>query len=199
MPKKKSVKKSAQEFLIALEEISNFSMEVSEHKLSKKSESWCYDLLIIRLYREFERFMLNCLVAAINNDTSILSQKRGFDFPKHLTDEVCEYIITGGGFFDFRGRDGLISTLKKFLPEEHYLLQAIKRDEYRRSLEKLSALRNFAAHESPPSKKAALKAVELEKIGSAGSYLKSNGGARFGMIVSDLECLASRISQHAPF
>ena len=99
MPRKKSAKKSAQEFKAAIKEIAEFSEEVFEKRVSAKHESWCYDLLILRLYREFERLMLNCIVAAINNDTSHLSKKKGFDFPKHLTDEVCEYIVVGDGYF----------------------------------------------------------------------------------------------------
>lgn len=31
----------------------------------------------------------------INDDTTTISEVSGVDFPKHLTDEVCEYLVLG--------------------------------------------------------------------------------------------------------
>jgi len=83
----------------------------------------------------------------------------GLDLPKHLTDEVCEFLIVGTGYFDFKGRDGLIQKLKAFLPAGNYLLDIIAAEQYREPIEKLCALRNYAAHGSSKSKKAALRAT----------------------------------------
>ena len=62
------------------------------------------------------------LKGAINNDTSTLSQTVNIEFPKSLSDAVCEFIVTGGGYFDFKGRDGLIKTLKDYVPSNHYIV-----------------------------------------------------------------------------
>ena len=99
--------------------------------------TWVHDYAIIRLYREFEDMILNCLVAAINSDTQQLAHATGFKFPKHLTDEVCEYIIVKDGYFDLRGRDGLIKTLKMYLAADHYLVTVVKNNAYRGALEKV--------------------------------------------------------------
>ena len=104
MPRKKSLKISAQKFMDAGVEIEEFLPDACDG-LSKKQQSWCYEYAVIRLYRNFENLMLECLVGALNNDTGTLTEKTGFKFPDHLTDEVCEYIVTGDGYFDFRGRD----------------------------------------------------------------------------------------------
>ena len=199
MPKKKSARNSAENFIKSLAEIADFSEEIYEADLSKLHESWCYEYAVIRLYRDFERLMLNCVVAAINNDTSLLSDKKGFNFPKHLTDEVCEYIVVGDGYFDFRGRSGLISLLKRYLPDDHYLVAIVKDSRYRDTLDQLTAFRNFAAHASKPSKDALLKATGLTKVGSAGSCLKANDGRRFGKLVEDLKKLAEKIKRDAPY
>ena len=61
---------------------------------------------------EFEQLMLFAIVCAINNDTKTISDSTGVEFPKHLTDEVCEYLVLGGRYFDFKGRDGLIRVKK---------------------------------------------------------------------------------------
>ena len=116
--------------------------------------------------------MLEALVAAINNDTSTITATVGRQFPKHLTDEVCEFLIVGNGYFDFKGRDGLISLLKHFVPATHYLVVDVKKDTYKIAIQRLTTLRNLAAHESAPARKAAREATGAERLGSAGAWLK---------------------------
>jgi hypothetical protein len=141
--------------------------------------------------------MLDCVVAGINNDTKTLSATTGIKFPKHLSDEVCEYIVVGDGYFDFKGRDGLIKTLRRFVPDAHFSVAAVKDARYKSSIEKLSPLRNFAAHSSTQAKVRALNAVNQKKIGSAGAWLKVQG--RFDKILADLRALASDLRKNAPF
>jgi hypothetical protein len=109
MPKKKSIKGSANEFKAETDKILAFL--TAPAGLGDEHVSWCHDLAIIRLYRAFESLMLDALVGALNNDASTLSTRTGFSFPKHLTNEVCRFLVTGRGYFDFKGRDGLIKAL----------------------------------------------------------------------------------------
>lgn len=196
MPRKKSVKKSAREFIVCANELQEFVTGPAQG-LSDQQNSWCHDYAVIRLYREFEQMMLAAIVGAINNNTETISSTTGVDFPKHLTDEVCEYLVLGGSYFDFKGRDGLIKTLKKFVPDSHYLINITKKEKYKQTLEQLSALRNYAAHESSKSKRAVLIAVGQERIGSAGSWLKVKG--RHASISDKLKELASEIENAAPY
>jgi hypothetical protein len=106
-------------------------------------------------------------------------------------------MITGTGYFDFKGRSGLIKTLKAFIPETHYLLVTVKKPIYKDALEKLSTLRNFAAHESSSSKRAALEATGQTKISTSGAWLKRKG--RFGAISASLKDLATEICNAAPY
>ena len=195
--KKKSGKVASESFVSKVEEIEEFLRQDNLSSLSEAHMTWAHDYAIIRLYREFEKMILNCLIAAINNDTEQLSKTTGIDFPKHLTDEVCEYIILRGGYFDFKGRAGLISKLKGYLPDDHYLVEIVKKLEYRNALERLSALRNYAAHDSVPSKKSALASIGLQKMGSSGAWLKKQG--RFEEIVVTLKHLANDVNQRAPY
>jgi hypothetical protein len=149
------------------------------------------------LYREFESLMLDCLIGAINNDSTTVSSTTGIEFPKHMTDEVCEYLITGTGYFDFKGRDGLIKTLKKFVPATHYLVGEVKRLKYKDALERLSALRNYAAHESAVSKRTAASAVGAQRMSSSGAWLKVQG--RITTIIDKLKELAEEIEAAAPY
>jgi len=196
MPRKKSVQHSAQHFRDAADEISTF-LDTACANQSDEHISWLYDYAIIRLYREFEALMLDALVGAVNNDTATISATVGVDFPQHLTDEVCEFLITGGGYFDFKGRAGLINKLKEFVPADHYLVTIVKKDAYKDSLEQLGALRNFSAHGSYQSKRAALKAIGGQKISSSGAWLKREG--RFQSIVAHLKNLATDLEGAAPY
>ena len=164
MPKKKSVRNTAAAFSAAVDEIKRF-VAATVSGATEKHASWVHDYAVIRLYREFEGLMLQALVGAINNDTETISARTEIKFPKHLTDEVCEFLIVGSGYFDFKGRDGLISLVKRFVPNDHYLLLLLKKDKYKKPLERLSALRNLAAHSSSSAKKRALLAVELKPYG----------------------------------
>jgi hypothetical protein len=196
MPRKKSVKHSAQLFRNAADDIANFLTKVSANQ-SDQHVSWLYNYGIIRLYRDFESMVRHALVGAINNNTATVSATTGIKFPEHLTDEVCEFLITGAGYFDFKGRDGLIKTLKKFVPDNHYLLTSVKKPVYTQALERLSALRNFAAHESAKSKRSALDAIGGQRIESSGAWLKCED--RFQTIVDRLKALATEIEHAAPY
>ena len=195
--RKKSGKKASEAFKKHVQEIEEFLDEENLSSFSDAHVTWAYDYAIIRLYREFEDMILNCLVAAINSDTQQLSKTTGIDFPKHITDDVCEFIIVGDGYFGFRGRDGLIKTLKGYLTDDHYLVTIVKKPAYKDALEKLSALRNFAAHDSKPSKKRALQTIGGQRLASSGAWLKKQN--RFRNISASLKRLADEVYQQAPY
>lgn len=196
MARKKSIKKAAEKFCESADNITQFVVSVSAGQTDAHITQ-IHDHAIIMLYKKFETLMLDCLVGAINNDSSTLSSTTGIKFPKHMTDEVCEYLITGTGYFDFKGRDGLIKTLKKFVPDTHYLITTVKKKEYKDTLDRLSALRNYAAHESAVSKKAAAAAVGATKMRASGAWLKVNG--RITEMIDRLKELADEIKTAAPY
>ena len=101
------------------------------------------------------------------------------------------------GYFDFRGRDGLIKQLKRYVPDDHYLVDIVKQKKYKDPLDRMVALRNFAAHASGVSRKRALKAVGKARLQSSGSWLKVRG--RFGKMCASLKALAAEIEQRAPY
>jgi hypothetical protein len=195
MPKKKSVKLAAGAFIDNVKEIRGF-FDGTEG-LNDDYKQWCADYAIIRLYLEFEILMLKALVGAINSDTETLFESTGVKFPKHLSEDVCTYLVTGTGYFDFKGREGLLKTIRKFVPKTHYLYKVIKSHTYKDALEKLTALRNFAAHRSEIAKKTARDVTKANKIGSAGAWLRV--GDRFETVLLSLTDLAKKIKKEAPY
>ena len=91
----------------------------------------------------------------------------------------------------------MIKVLKKYVPDDHYLLSIIRKAEYKSALEKLSSLRNFAAHDSIQSKNLALNVIKQKRIGTAGSWLKVQG--RYSEISSSLKALGLEIANTAPY
>lgn len=196
MSRKKSVRKAADSFKDEIEKVREFINAVSFTSSPETFQSWTHDFALIRLYRSFQVLMLEALVGAINNDTATLSNRLGITFPKHLTDEVCEYLITGGGYFDFKGYDGLCQTIKEFVPKNHYLLTIIPK--HKDVIQVLSGLRNFAAHDSTRARKAALAAAELERMSDPGSWLKRQSRMEL-RILTPLATLADEIRSAAPY
>lgn len=196
MARRKSIKKVAQDFQTDADNVKTFAAD-ARARLSAQQTTWVYEYAIIRLYRHFEDLILNALKGAINNDTSTLSAAVNIQFPSSLSDAVCEYIITGGGYFDFKGRDGLIKTLKSFVPGTHYLVDIVKKAKYKDAVERLSALRNYAAHDSEVSRTKARTAVGQDRIGPAGAWLKSQN--RLEDIANLLIELAEEIEAAAPY
>jgi hypothetical protein len=195
--RKMSIKLATRAFTTNVDDIVSFAQRgAAAAPLTEQDESWCYDLAVIRLYREFEDLMLSCLVALINNDTTTFSQLKKRTFPKHMNVEVCEYLICGDGYFDFAGRDGLLRTIKKFVPSGHWLPTIVGDAAYTNALKKLSALRNFAAHDSSVSKKRALEAIGQERMSSSGAWLKKQN--RFATICTSLKAMAQQIEAAAP-
>lgn len=141
--------------------------------------------------------ILAALVGAINNDPTTLAKTVGLDFPRHLNEDVCMFLIVGSGYFDFKGRHGLIQILTKFVPESHYLCATIKDAQYKSSIEKLVALQNCAAHDSQQSKDSAIKSIEGENLRSAGKWLRTQD--RFISLCDSLKKLASEIEKKAPY
>lgn len=193
--KKKSFKGAAQSFRNNADEILNFVSKFNT-SFDNKDKIWCYEFAIIRLYREFEDLMLACLVALINSDSTTFSDHKSISFPKHMNVRVCEYLICGDGYFDFAGRSGLIKKIKQIVPNGNWFYKIVADSKYTNSLNLLSALRNFAAHGSPVSKKKALKATGQKRMSSSGAYLKNDG--RLEGICTDLKDMSQKIEDEAP-
>lgn len=195
--KKKSAKIAAKRFVSTAEHLTRYTEDVDRTSLSAQGKTWAYEAALMKLAVAFERLMLDALVCVTNNDTHQMSETLGIDFPKHLTDEVCAYIVTGGNYFDFKGRDGLLGTIKGFVGKSHYLYVAVQQPKYKPTLEQFIALRNFAAHESGRSKHVVLTALNRKRLSSAGSYLKIHG--RFEAFAAKLSDLAREIETSAPY
>jgi hypothetical protein len=74
MARKKSAKKTAKDFMTLSDELIIYCTNIDGAGLSKQETNWAYEMALVKLAASFERLMLAALVAAINNDTALLSQ-----------------------------------------------------------------------------------------------------------------------------
>lgn len=197
MPRKISVKRASLGFIKEVEAIERFLQIPAISSLATKNQAWCYDYAIIRTYHGFEELMLKTIIAAINISPATISHATGVLFPRHLSQNVCRYLVVGNGYFDFKGRDGLIGKLRRYLPENHPLVRLVKDETLKQSLERLSSLRNLAAHNSIQAKRAALKATGQQRLKSSGHWLLKH--RRFFKIANDMKVFGTDLWRSAPF
>lgn len=157
--------------------------------------SYSYENAILMTYKAFEIFVKRIMISCLNHDHSFFEDKYGIALGKHINDDVCEFLITKGGYFDFRGYSGLVDTLKNVLGSTNPFIGVVRKDPYKTHIDQLCAARNYAAHNSRQSKEAAKKAFGLTTISSAGSCLKKAG--RFSNIISGLKGFAAEVKTTA--
>ncbi|MCB1274827.1 MAG: hypothetical protein KDB25_10635 [Leucobacter sp.] len=195
--RKKSGRLAATKAIERLLDTEKFVAEVTNAGLSKDALSRAHNVAIIESAITLERLVLDCLVVAINNDVSVIRTESQVNFPAHLQDDVVEYIIVGNGYFDFRGgKSGIVKAVKQYLVDSHWVTQAVKRLDASQ-IDRLIALRNWAAHESPQSARKAKAAVNQVRARSAGSWAKVDG--RIFEITAAVRAFALDIQHSAPY
>lgn len=194
--RKASGKLAAEDFLADLDGLDRYVDAVKSSNLSKLHISWAYEAALIKVAVAFEELLLRCLVACINRDTSDFSATTQITFPKHLSKDVCQYLVTRNGYLKFTGSDPN-SLVTQFLPKDHEIARAFRDPEHKQAVALLYALRNFAAHGSDQSKKKAREVVNQRSIGSAGAWVKSR--RRFKDLTRDLRRLGTALGEAAPY
>lgn len=198
MPKKKSGKRCTDRFLEELEQVALFL----DHALTIKQDrmaSECFGFAVIWIYREFEKYILALLVHALNANTQHLATRINAKVPRHLTAELCEYLILGDNYFNFRAEGDLRAQVRKFVPDSHYLYVSLDKKTNRVTIDRLIAMRNFAAHQSKKSKERAKKAYSCKRMASAGAFLKKSSGKRMEDLLFGITELALEIAARSPY
>lgn len=180
------------EFVRSTQDLKNYIEKCKQvFSEDKKYLSNCYEYAAIDLYKNFEHFILRVLIACLNHDHSHIEELYGIQLGKHINYDVCEFLVTKGGFFDFKGRSGLIQLLGDTIGKDHEVVAKVKNTNYTKALNRLYTIRNYAAHNSKQSKIKARDAFGLTQIGSAGSCLKAQ--ERLDEMIDSLVDLANEI------
>lgn len=192
--RKKSMVTAVDHFDNEVQACLDYSTAIRQSGLSKAHITEAHRAVILRLHIALEKMILRCLTAAINQDTSVLARSLGIPLPKHLTDEVCEYLLAGPSGFNFRDGGDLFGKAKDVIGKSHWLTLTIK--SHQKPVTLLVALRNHAAHESTRSGKA-FRALAPGNRASAATWAKESNNLK-GLTV-DLLTLSNEIRSKAPY
>jgi hypothetical protein len=195
--RKVDISLASDKFIIEVGKLKEYMSFCSEKMAENKLYlTYTYNYGIIALYKIFEQYIYKVIVGCINHDSSEVCRTYCVCFGKHINDDICDFIITKGGYFDFKGRDGLIKILKQNIGGTYGIVDLISSEPYKNNLDKLCSLRNFAAHSSKQAKAKALSITHMSNMDSAGSYLKILN--RYNNIADELIQLAIDIKQLIP-
>ncbi|MGC6474286.1 MAG: hypothetical protein ACON5P_06555 [Candidatus Puniceispirillaceae bacterium] len=171
-----SLGKKVDKFNREIEKVQDFIKTIENCRtITDMHKHWCYQQGIIRIYRAFEVLMLDCLVALLNKDAS-------------------RFVVMGGEYFNFRNYDGLIKECKRFLLDGNPFIFALKG--HKAAIEKMTALRNFSAHDSHKAEAQMKRVLKMDRPGDPGKWLRSdknNRGKRLRDLIKEFEKLAKEI------
>lgn len=179
------------------DDVENLKKYLCECKLNGTEPfvSNCYEYGIIKLYKSFEVFLYKTIITCINHDSSKVCAHYKVQFGKHISDSMCNFILTKGGYFDFKGWSKLIEICTQHIGDTYGVVDILKKGkngQYKKAIEELIAFRNYAAHSSEQSKESVKRVLGRKRIPQMGNYLKE--GNRLENIADILCSLADELN-----
>ncbi|HEV2365722.1 MAG TPA: hypothetical protein VGS12_16145 [Caulobacteraceae bacterium] len=189
------------DFRAAIDGIRAYLREITGGGLTIDTVIRSYQYALLFADREFESFILEICISKINRKPKQFYSSVGVEFAKHLTAEQCEFLLIGEGYLNLRGHQDLVKVVSKVAGQNSTMATAVKGSERKQLIEVLLGLRNYIAHDSTPSHRAALRAMKLwdparQRLGSAGYWLKARhaGQCRIDRIFRELDSLCEAIA-----
>lgn len=112
--------------------------------------------VLLRVLANWEAFVDEQLVDCINIDTSKLSDFLGVSIPAHLSKNMCEAILFGGGYRDFPSYGALKGFSKKILPEDSNPFIHVHSSRTS-AIDEMYKIRNYLAHYSSAARRALMR------------------------------------------
>ncbi len=137
--------------------------------------------VLLRLCAHWERFVDEHLVDCVNCDSAKLSDFFGVTIPAHPKKGLCQALLFGDGYRDFRDFGALIGFTKKVLDEDSNPFLAIS-STHRKRIDEVYRLRNYLSHYSARAKRsvrALYKAeYDLDRFFEPGQFLLAHDARR---------------------
>ena len=139
--------------------------------------------LVIRLCALWEAFVEDELIDCLNIDCcSKYREELQLELPEHPTKDLCEAILVGPGYLDFKSVGDIRSRAGKILPDDVNPFKLIRSATAKR-IDELYVMRNFLSHYSGKSRRALMKMYqnppwELKNFCQPGNFLIAYNGKR---------------------
>lgn len=137
--------------------------------------------ILLRLTANWERFVDEHLIDCVNVDHSQLNDFLGVTIPRHPSRSVCEAVLFGGRYRDFRSFGDLKGFTKKVLPKRSNPFLAISSG-HALKMDEAFKIRNYLAHYSAASRRALKRLYDepykLKRFEEPGRFLLANNAKR---------------------
>jgi hypothetical protein len=138
--------------------------------------------LVIRLCAIWEVFVGDEMIACLNIDSSKCKEELQLRLPKHLSKDLCEAILVGHGYMDFKSVGDIKSFARKVLPDDVNPFNFIRTNPTAKRIDELYIMRNYLSHYSSKSRRTLHKMYQdswdLKKFREPGDFLLAYSGKR---------------------
>lgn len=137
--------------------------------------------VLLRLCAHWERFVDEHLVDCVNVDHSKLTDFLGVKIPRHPSRNVCQAVLYGGGYRDFKGFGDLKGFSKKVLPDPSNPFLAVTQA-HADKIDEVLTIRNYLAHYSAVAERSLERVYKknytLRRFEEPGRFLLAHNSRR---------------------
>ena len=106
-----------------------------------------FEAFVFKIHTTWEVFVEALLIDSLNRDTSQYAKYMNRPLPKHLSRNICEIMLLGLGYLDWKGATQLRAKTKNILVPEHNPFQKIPKTSIKK-IDQFYTIRNYLAHYS---------------------------------------------------
>ena len=114
---------------------------------TREEKAEIHEAFVFKVCASWEIFTQDLLIDCLNKDTSQYSLHTGYHLPKHLSRDICNAMIFGVGYQDFKNVSHLKSFAKQVLVSVYNPFQKIPRNSSQK-IDGCYVIRNYLAHYS---------------------------------------------------
>jgi len=156
--------------------------------------------VLLRLCAYWESFVEKELVDCANIDCAQLAKYTGVQLPKHLSIAMCEAILMGGRYLNWRSVGELKSLARKVLPD-HVDPFAKITAATERKIDEVYVIRNYLSHHSKASRRALMQMYTkygLKRFKEPGAFLLAKSNRRLVEYGTAFENASAEMAQIIP-
>ena len=138
--------------------------------------------LVVRICAIWEAFVEEEMIDCLNIDCNQCKEELQLRLPKHMTKDLCEAILVGSGYLNFRHVDDIKKLAKQMLPDGVNPFKLIRANPTAKRINEFYTMRNYLSHYSGKSRRVLQKMYEdswqLRKFYTPGEFLLAYSGKR---------------------
>ena len=172
--------------------------------LSDLGKGEIYESFVLKICVTWETFIEDLLALCLSKDVSQYSEYMDTKFPKRPSKELCETLISGYRYFDFKNVDGLKGISKNILVPAYNPFSKIPTNESKK-IDEFFQIRNYVAHRSRVAKRSLSRlyreVYHLRRFQEPGAFLLSplhekTQEVRFGEYIRAFIDAADAMAKH---